>query len=45
MVRLVPVRQELGERKGGQMRGKLWIAEDFDAPDAEVEKLFYGECS
>ena len=27
-------------REGGQMRGKIRIAEDFDAPDPEIEKLF-----
>jgi hypothetical protein len=27
-------------REAGQMRGKIWIAEDFDAPDPEIEKLF-----
>jgi hypothetical protein len=28
-------------RKGGMLRGKLWGAEDFDAPDRDIEKLFY----
>jgi prevent-host-death family protein len=43
LVRLVPIQQDLQPRQGGQMRGKIWIAEDFDAPDPEIEKLFYGE--
>ena len=25
----------------GMDRGKIWIAEDFDAPDPELEALFY----
>ena len=28
-------------RKGGMLRDKLWAAEDFDAPDPDIEKLFY----
>lgn len=30
-----------GKRKLGQLRGKVWLAPDFDAYDAEIEKLFY----
>jgi antitoxin (DNA-binding transcriptional repressor) of toxin-antitoxin stability system len=30
-------------RQPGSMRGKVWVAEDFDAPDPEIEKLFQGE--
>lgn len=29
------------KRVGGQLRGKIWIADDFDAPDPELESLFY----
>ncbi len=43
LVRLVPIQQDSQPRQGGQMRGKIWIAEDFDAPDPEIEKLFDGE--
>jgi prevent-host-death family protein len=43
LVRLVPVQTDTQPRQGGQLKGKLWIAEDFDAPDPEVEKLFSGE--
>jgi len=25
----------------GMDRGKVWIADDFDAPDPELESLFY----
>jgi prevent-host-death family protein len=25
----------------GFMKGKIWIAPDFDAPDPEIERLFY----
>jgi prevent-host-death family protein len=30
-------------REGGQLRGRFWISEDFDAPMPELEKLIYGE--
>jgi hypothetical protein len=29
------------QRKAGMLRGNLWVAEDFDAPDWDIEKLFY----
>jgi prevent-host-death family protein len=38
------VRAEAPKRKRpkfGYMKGKIWMAPDFDAPDPELEKLFY----
>jgi hypothetical protein len=26
----------------GMDRGRIWVAEDFDQPNAELEALFYG---
>lgn len=43
LVRLVPVLPDIRPREGGQLHGKIWIAEDFDAPDSAVEKLFSDE--
>jgi antitoxin (DNA-binding transcriptional repressor) of toxin-antitoxin stability system len=43
LVRLVPVQLDTQPRLGGQLQGKLWIGEDFDAPDAEIERLFDGD--
>jgi prevent-host-death family protein len=40
LVRLVPFEQDIRPRQGGQLRGKIWMADDFDAPDPDVEKLF-----
>lgn len=40
LVRLVPVHQDTRPRQGGQLKGQIWIAEDFDAADSELEKLF-----
>jgi len=31
----------LPPRKGGQLRGKVWMSPDFDDPDPEIEQLFY----
>jgi prevent-host-death family protein len=41
--KLVPFREQKAKRVGGQYRGQIWIAEDFDEPDPEIEALFYGE--
>lgn len=42
VARLVPVRQK-GKRELGFMRGKIWVAEDFDAPlPDDLQKLFDG---
>jgi prevent-host-death family protein len=43
LVRLVPIQADAQPRQGGLLAGKIWIAEDFDAPDAETEKRFGGE--
>ena len=42
IARLVPVRVEEGNRPLGIDAGKVWIAEDFDVPQAEIEALFEG---
>ena len=42
MVRLTPVRHDLTPRQGGQLKGKIWIADDFDEFDEELEEMFYG---
>jgi antitoxin (DNA-binding transcriptional repressor) of toxin-antitoxin stability system len=43
MAMLVAWRPELKKRQLGAWRDKVWIAEDFDAPSAEIEKLFFEE--
>ena len=43
LVRLTPVEHDSRPRQGGQLQGKLWIADDFDAPDPGIEQLFYGD--
>ena len=44
LVRLVPLKAEQSQRKGGQLRGMITIAEDFDAPLPEdTLNSFYGK--
>jgi prevent-host-death family protein len=40
MVRLVPVRENESPRKGGQWKGKVRIAEDFDVLPDDVALSF-----
>jgi len=35
--------QPEGQRKLGLLAGKLTVPEDFDAPDEDIEALFYGK--
>ena len=42
MVRLTPVQQDLTPRQGGQLKGKIWISDDFDDFDEELEEMLYG---
>jgi prevent-host-death family protein len=41
-VRLLPFRTEQTPRTAGGWGGQLWIAEDFDATEPRVERLFEG---
>jgi len=34
---LVPVATKAGKRKGGQLKGKVWMSPDFDEPLPEFE--------
>jgi len=44
LARLVPFTPNRKPRRAGLMRGKLWIAEDFDAPmPEEIAAAFRGE--
>ncbi|WP_169974018.1 type II toxin-antitoxin system Phd/YefM family antitoxin [Tautonia rosea] len=40
MVRLVPIRPDESPRKGGQWKGKVQIAEDFDALPDDIATAF-----
>lgn len=41
IARLVPERRRREPRKPGGWEGRIWMSEDFDAPDPELEDLFY----
>ena len=42
--RLVPIVASQAERKPGSMKGKIWIADDFDAPLPEhIQAAFEGK--
>jgi prevent-host-death family protein len=42
VVELVPADRPK-KREGGFLKGQGWISPDFDEPDPELERLFYGE--
>jgi prevent-host-death family protein len=43
VARLVPIAEPPKPRKLGGFEGQIWIADDFDAPDPDLEALFEGE--
>ena len=43
VAKLIAVTPASGSRPMGMDHGKIWIADDFDAPDPELEALFYAE--
>jgi len=43
VARLVPIAEPPTPRVFGLFRGLITVADDFDAPDPELEALFYGE--
>ncbi|OGD93889.1 antitoxin [Candidatus Curtissbacteria bacterium RIFCSPHIGHO2_01_FULL_41_44] len=43
VVKLTPYKEELKPRKPGLWKGKIWVSDDFDEEDPEINKLFYGE--
>jgi prevent-host-death family protein len=42
VAKLIAARAKSKSRPMGMDRGKLWMAEDFDRPDPQLEALFYG---
>ena len=45
VARLIPYEQTLRPRKGGQWRGRVQIAADFDTLPKDLESAFKGEKS
>ncbi len=42
VAKLVAYKEKLKPRKLGLWKGKIWISDDFDDEDEEINKLFYG---
>ena len=40
VARLVPDNGQRTRRTPGSAKGKIWIADDFDAPDEQIERDF-----
>ena len=40
IARLVPDRRAAEPRKPGWLKGKIWVADDFDEPDEQIERDF-----
>lgn len=40
LVRMSVYQTDLTPRQGGQMRGQIWIADDFDSLEPSLESLF-----
>jgi prevent-host-death family protein len=40
LVKLVPIPKERKQRMPGRLKGKIWMAPDFELTDAEIEELF-----
>jgi prevent-host-death family protein len=43
VARLVPVERPPRRRQPGSLRGKIWVAPDFDETPPEVMDAFYGD--
>lgn len=43
VAKLVAYKKQLKPRKPGALKGKIWVSDDFDDEDPEINKLFYGE--
>jgi prevent-host-death family protein len=40
VAKLVRIETSSKPRKFGALKGKIWISDDFDAPDPEIEAMF-----
>lgn len=42
VAKLSSYKEKLEPRKSGLWKGKVWMSEDFNDEDEEINKLFYG---
>ncbi|HEY2719330.1 MAG TPA: type II toxin-antitoxin system prevent-host-death family antitoxin [Solirubrobacteraceae bacterium] len=40
VARLVSYSEQPARRKLGALRGQIWMSDDFDEPDEEIERMF-----
>ena len=40
MAKLIRYDEPPARRQMGDLKGKIWISDDFDEPDEEIERLF-----
>ena len=43
VAKLSAYKDALKPRKAGLWKGKVWVSDDFDDEDEEINKLFYGK--
>lgn len=43
VAKLTAFREEKKPRKPGLLKGKIFVSDDFDEEDEEINKMFYGE--
>lgn len=43
VAKIVAYKEKLKPRKPGLWKGKVWMSDDFNEEDEEINKLFYGE--
>lgn len=41
VAKLSQYKEKLKPRKGGLLKGKIWVSPDFDEEDEEINKMFY----
>ena len=41
VAKLIAYKEKLKPRKPGLLKGKIWISDDFNDEDPEINKLFY----
>lgn len=43
VAKLISYKETKKPRKFGLMKGKIWMSDDFNDEDEEINKMFYGE--
>lgn len=43
VAKLVAHREKLKPRKAGSLKGKLFVSDDFDDDDKQIQEMFYGK--